>query len=85
MEMMFWFLPASILYHLTKDDIRYNIDQPSAWFTHKSGRVVVFDRLSVPKRFQDGVSLQQLMFQFPLKDRQEVSPGELREVSGFLG
>lgn len=41
-------------------------------FTHESGRVVIFHRLRIPERFQDGVGLQKLAFQFPLKHRKDV-------------
>lgn len=34
--------------------------------THKSGGIVIFDGLGIPKGLQDGVGLQELFLQLPL-------------------
>lgn len=39
--------------------------------TYKTWGVVIFHCLSIPERFKDGVGLQKLTFQFPLKKKQD--------------
>lgn len=43
--------------------------------THESGGVIVFDGFRIPESFEDGISLQELLFEFSLrqaKDKDQV-------------
>lgn len=46
--------------------------------SYESGRVVIFDRLGISEGFEDGVSLQQLLFQLPLVEMKRTATHDIK-------